>query len=166
MNIAKRIWNVVSTALVVLIVIIALFSVLGSLFGIREYMVMSGSMEPEYSVGDLAVVKKIDTADIKVGDVITFLLSDDVIATHRVTEVVRSEDDGQLRFRTKGDMNDTGDGLVHNKNVLGIAIFRIPKLGYAVNFIQNPPGIYFAIIIVILLLVFAFIPDSKKKNNV
>lgn len=75
------------------------------------------------------------------------MLDENTVATHRVVEVVPDEDDpSTLRFRTKGDANDAEDGsLVHYKNVIGTPVFTIPKLGYAANYIQHPPGLYVAI---------------------
>ena len=54
----KKIWNVISTALVVLIVLCAVFLMGSRLLGYQVFNVISGSMEPEYSVGDLIYVKR------------------------------------------------------------------------------------------------------------
>ena len=79
----KKIWNIVSTTLVVLIVLCAVFLVGSRIMGYQVYTVLSGSMEPEYSVGDLLYVKKVDVNKIGVGDPITFILNEDlVVATH------------------------------------------------------------------------------------
>ena len=42
----KRIWNIVTSALVALVVLLAVVLVGVRLFGLRTYAVMSGSMEP------------------------------------------------------------------------------------------------------------------------
>ena len=56
------------------------------------------------------------------------------------------EDPAVVRFRTKGDANETEDGgLVHYKNVIGTPVFTIPYLGFVANYIQHPPGMYVAI---------------------
>lgn len=83
-----------------------------------------------------------DPTTIRPGQVITFMLDENTVATHRVVEVVPDEDDpSTLRFRTKGDANDAEDGsLVHYKNVIGTPVFTIPKLGYVANYIQHPPA--------------------------
>lgn len=129
--------------------------------GLRVYTVLSGSMEPNYHVGALIYVKSVDPEELEAGDVITFMLDEDTIATHRIVEVVPDEEDASvLRFRTKGDANDAEDGgLVHCKNVIGTPIFTIPKLGYLANYIQHPPGTYVAISVGAILLVLVFIPD-------
>lgn len=167
----KKVWNVVSSILVALVVIFAALLVGARLFGLQVFTVLSGSMEPAYHTGSLIYVKKVDPATIKVGQAITFLLAEDTVATHRVIEVVPDEEDPTvLRFRTKGDANDSPDGgLVHYKNVIGVPVFTIPYLGYVANYIQQPPGMYVAISAGAILLLLVFLPDlfsdDKKKPS-
>ena len=125
---AKKLLQIISTILVALVVLLAVALVGVRLAGIRTFTVLSGSMEPTYHVGSLIYVKKVDSAAIRPGQVITFMLDENTVATHRVVEVVPDEDDpSTLRFRTKGDANDAEDGsLVHYKNVIGTPVFTIP----------------------------------------
>ena len=173
----RKIWNAVSTALVVLVVILALLLVGARLVGLQVFTVLSGSMEPTYHTGALIYVKKVDPYTIQAGQPITFMLDEDTIATHRVVAVVPDEKDPSvIRFRTKGDANAAEDGgLVHYKNVLGTPVFSIPYLGYMANYIQHPPGMYVAISIGAVLLLLLFLPDifaeekktpgKKRQNN-
>lgn len=158
---AKKIWNAVSTVLVVIAVALAIALAGVRLVGLRVYSVLSGSMEPNYHTGSLIYVKKVDATQLKAGDVITFMLDEDTVATHRIVEVVPDADDASvLRFRTKGDANDSADaGLVHCKNVIGSPIFTIPYLGYFAEYIQHPPGTYVAIAVGAMLLLIVFLPD-------
>ena len=166
MNALKKIWNIVSTALVVLMVLCAVFLMGSRLLGFRCFNIISPSMEPEYGVGDLIYVKEVDPATIQEGDVITFLVNEDlVVGTHRVVRV----DAENQHFYTKGDANDVEDQApVHFNNVIGVPMFSIPLLGYVSNFIQNPPGMYITIGIGILLILIVFVPDMvvKKKEEV
>ena len=118
---AKKLLQIISTILVALVVLLAVALVGVRLAGIRTFTVLSGSMEPTYHVGSLIYVKKVDSTTIRPGQVITFMLDENTVATHRVVEVIPDEDDpSTLRFRTKGDANDAEDGsLVHYKNVIG-----------------------------------------------
>lgn len=168
----KRIWNWVTTALVSVVVILALLLVGARLIGLQVFTVLSGSMEPEYHVGSLIYVKEVDPFELKSGDVITFMLDKDTVATHRIVEVVPDQEDPSvIRFRTKGDANDAEDGtLVHYENVLGSPVFAIPKLGYIAEYVQNPPGTYIAISAGAILLLLVFLPDlfgdgKKKEEN-
>ena len=164
-NTLKKIWNIVSTALVVIMVLCAVFLMGSRVMGYQCFTVISGSMEPKYSVGDLIYVKKVDANTIKVGDDITFILNEDlVVATHRVVRI----DAENQRLYTKGLANEIEDSdPVHFNNVIGVPQFSIPKLGYVSDFVQNPPGMYITIGIGIILILAVFLPDmiGKKKNE-
>ena len=174
----KKILNVISTILVVIVVVLALLLVGARFIGLNVYTVLSGSMEPTYHVGSLIYVKDVDTDELKTGDVITYMLDEDTIVTHRIVDVIPDETDPSIiRFQTKGDANDSVDGsLVHYKNVIGTPVFSIPKLGYLANYIQKPPGRYIAISAGAIILLLVFLPDlfsdddksekkKKKQNN-
>ena len=162
-NTLKKIWNIVSTALVVLIVLCAVFLMGSRLLGFQCYNVISPSMEPEYLVGDLIYVKEVDPTTIKEGDVITFIVNEDlVVGTHRVVRV----DAENQRFYTKGDANEIEDqSPVHFNNVIGVPRFSIPKLGYVSDFVQHPPGTYITVGVGVLLILAVFLPDLIKKKK-
>lgn len=173
-NKIKKIWDAVTTVLVAVVIILALLLAGVRLVGLQVFSVLSGSMEPTYHVGSLIYVKTVDYTELESGDVITFMLDEETVATHRIVEVVPDEEDSTvLRYRTKGDANDAEDGsLVHYKNVIGTPVFTIPKLGYLADYIQNPPGMYLAISAGAILLILVILPDifasdeeSKKKRK-
>ena len=166
-NTIKKIWNAVTTVLVILIVILAVLLVGVRLVGFRVFTVLSGSMEPTYHVGSLIYVKDVDYRQLEAGDVITFMLDENTVATHRIIQVVPDEDEPEvLRYATQGDANDAPDGtLVHYKNVIGTPVFTIPQLGYVANYIQNPPGTYIAISGAAILLLLMFLPDLFSDDE-
>lgn len=159
----KKIWDRVATVLVVLVVIFAVFLMGSRLVGLQVYNIVSPSMEPHYSVGDLIYVKSVDPDSVKVGDPITFVLNEDlVVATHRVVAI----DSENRQFTTKGDANKTEDAApVHFNNLIGVPVFAIPLMGYVSAFIQKPPGMYIAIAFGIVLLAVVFLPDILAKKN-
>ena len=171
----KKIWNVISSILVALVVLLALLLVGARVVGLQVFTVLSGSMEPTYHTGSLIYVKKVDPYTITDGQPITFMLDENTVATHRVVGIVPDEEDPTvIRFRTKGDANEAEDGsLVHYKNVIGTPVFTIPYLGYVADYIQHPPGMYVAISAGAVLLLLVFIPDvfasdkdeEKKKKR-
>lgn len=173
----KKIWNVLSSILVALVVLLALLLVGARVVGLQVFTVLSGSMEPTYHTGSLIYVKKVDPYTITDGQPITFMLDENTVATHRVVGIVPDEEDPTvIRFRTKGDANEAEDGsLVHYKNVIGTPVFTIPYLGYVADYIQHPPGMYIAISAGAVLLLLVFIPDifadgkdkeqDKKKKS-
>lgn len=187
----KKIWNVASTVIVILVVLCAVFLMGSRLVGFQCYTVLTGSMEPVYSPGDLIYVKHvygkdiagisdpaelerakkdkintvqnlIDEGKIKVGDPITFMLNETTVATHRIVEI----DEENHKFRTKGDANETTETVLF-LNLVGKVYFSIPALGIVSNYIQNPPGMYIAIAAGIVLIILVFLPDmlGKKKKG-
>ena len=160
----KKIWDIASGILVAIVVIFAVLLMGARVAGLQVYNVISGSMEPQYSVGDLLYVKTVDPDSVQVNDVITFVLNEQlVVATHRVVEI----DSENRLFTTKGDRNETVDAApVHFNNLIGTPVFHIPLLGYVSDFIQHPPGTYIAIGGVGLLVAAVFLPDLFKKKNV
>lgn len=163
----KKLWDIFTTVLTVAFVLLAVALVGVRLFGLQVFSVLSGSMEPEYHVGSLIYVKEVDYTQLKSGDVISYMLSEDTVSTHRIVEVVPDQDDSTvLRYQTKGDANEAADGtLVHYKNVIGTPVFTIPYLGYVVDFIQKPPGTYAAIAIGAVVLALLFLPDLFREEE-
>ena len=166
----KKTANILSTLAVILALVLVLLLVAPRVFGMHVFTVLSGSMEPSYPVGSLIYVKSVDPFQLKEGDVITFLLDEDTVATHRIVDIVPDdEEDSVIRFRTKGDANDAEDGsLVHCRNVVGTPIFTIPKLGYFADYIQHPPGMYIAVSAAAIVLLILLLPDllfREKEAN-
>ena len=107
-------------------------------FGIKPFVVVTGSMEPAIYGGDLVITKTVDPAKLKAGDVISFKNGNSVI-THRIIELAEKE--GTPAFITRGDANNTKDeDLISHSQVEGIYLFRIGKLGNLAMFMQTPAG--------------------------
>lgn len=161
----KKVWDVISTTLVILIVLCAVFLMGSRLMGYQVFNVISGSMEPMYSVGDLIYVKEVKPHEIEEGMPITYVLNEDlVVATHMVIEI----DEENQHFYTQGLANETPDATpVHFNNVIGVPKFGIPLLGYVSDFIQNPPGMYITLAGGAILIAAVFLPDliGKKKEE-
>ena len=163
----KLVWKIVSNSFVAIIIALTLLIAGVRLFGIKPYTVLSGSMEPTYHVGSLIYVKKVDPLTLKEGDPVTFMVNQNTVATHRIIEVIPDESDPSvMRYRTKGDNNETPDGeAVHSKNVIGKPIFTIPYLGYLANFVQTSPGRYIALGACLVLLVLIMFGDNKTDKT-
>lgn len=168
----QKIWNTASTILLVIIAVAVLLLVGCRLLGLKAFVVLSGSMEPAYHTGSVIYVKSTDANALENGEVITFYVTDKVVATHRIVEVVK--ENGSVQYRTKGDANDVADGsLVSPKDVIGTPVFSVPYLGYALSYIQSPPGIYVALAAGAWMVLFIFLPslifekgnDKKSKSK-
>ena len=146
MNAFKKAWDAFTTILVVIIVLFALALVGARFAGLKVFTVLSGSMEPAYHTGSLIYVKEVDYTTLKEGDVITFAISEDMVATHRIVGIVPDDED---------------------PSVLRSPVFNIPYMGYVVNYIQHPPGTYVSIAAGAIILLLAFLPDlfADEEEN-
>ena len=119
---------------------ILMFSIIGAkmrgevpkVFGHSVMKIVSGSMETEIPEGSYILIKEIDPAEVKEGDVITFFSSDYAIYglpnTHRVVEppIVT---DGGIEFVTRGDANPTNDKVTaRGDRLIGIYVRRLDGL--------------------------------------
>ncbi len=125
----------------------------------HSYVVLSGSMEPTLSPGDVTIVDAADPATIEQGDVITYLRDGETrTTTHRVVEV--TERDGEPAFRTKGDANEDADqGVVLASQVRGrimtvgghLVVF--PFVGYVIQFANTQTGFALLFVVPLVLLI-------------
>lgn len=166
MKVGKIIYNIISTFILIVVIALAILLVLVRLVGYTPYAVLSGSMEPLYSVGSTVYVKSVEAEDIEVGDVITFTMADgSTVVTHEVVEI--DEEMGQ--YYTKGLANDTQDGAPTTiDHIIGEVHFGIPYLGYISSYITTPPWIYIiiclALIWILLLYMVETWEDEKHEN--
>ena len=124
----------------------------------NAYIVLSGSMEPEIGIGDIVISTDVKQEDIKVGDIISFQTRG-MMVTHRVTEI--NEEDGVVRYTTKGDNNNTEDmGTITYESVVGKYNYKIPKVGYVVLFIQQN-----LIAVIAVFIFFAVFMLTKPQNE-
>lgn len=159
----KKAFNIITSILVAILVIIATSLAFAKVLGAGAYTVLSGSMEPVYHVGSLIYVKNVDVEDLKAGDPITFAMSEELVATHRIVDVIETEDG--TAFVTKGDANDTNDANpVNYRNVIGKPVFSVPYLGYAISFVRRPPGLFIAVAAVAIILLINIIKSQFGRE--
>ena len=134
-----------------------------SFFGWKPFIVLSGSMESEIYSGDIVVVKEVDTNTLKENDVIAFK-NDDIVITHRIVETVN--DNGQVKYITKGDNNNTQDrDYVLPENVEGLYQFKVSNLGNLAMFIQTPTGMLVCLSIPLILLILVQIVENSRNKK-
>lgn len=114
------------------------------------YIIVSGSMEPIIKINDAIVIKRTDSTNIKVGDVITYKSVEPsyygIMITHRVIDIIN--ENGEIKYITKGDHNETRDiNPISVDQVYGKVIMRIPKIGYIQYFLATAYGWIIAIVI-------------------
>jgi len=132
-----------------------------SLFGIKQYVVMTGSMEPNYNIGDLIVVKHVKQDEIKIDDVITFDVGNDRdTISHRVIDT--KEQDGNIQYQTKGDNNNAPDTeLVDYDQIQGKVIFKISKFGMILTELTTGTGA----IVIVAIAILSYLRASRSEEK-
>ena len=101
----RKICNFLTTILILVLLVLAIVLIVPRLMGYQSLAVLSGSMEPEISVGSIVFIKETEPADLEVGDVITYRLSGNTLVTHRIIE----KDEVVEQFITQGDASRKSD---------------------------------------------------------
>jgi len=115
------------------------------------YMVRSESMKPAINMGDMIVsgpAGGVLSPEIGPGAIVTYQMGDNLV-THRVLSV-----DGGI-LTTKGDaVEDPDSHTVETSQVVGVYLFRVPKLGYVHAFMHTRPGLLLLFILAGVLVAF------------
>ncbi len=111
-------------------VTVSVFSILIIWFAVGVFpvfptVILTGSMEPAIRPGDVAILRKVDSSELRVGDVIQYWRGD-LFTVHRIIHI---EPTGE--FQTKGDNNNAPDpGLVKPEQVRGKLVAVVPRVGF------------------------------------
>ena len=138
-----------------------------SLAGYRVFRVITGSMEPEYEVGEVVISKQVDVNEIKVGDDIVYLGKNGEYAgkiiMHSVIEI-NTDENGNLFFHAKGlHSSSVEDPHISEEQIYGVVIYKSVFLTTMYNLATNIYSIFVIIIILVLNVFIAF--NTPKKNQ-
>lgn len=158
----KKICNVLSTIIIVCLVVLAAVLFVPRMLGYQEYAVLSGSMVPKIQVGSLVYDKAMNQNDYKVGQIVTYKLSEKTLVTHRIVKV----DKAKQTVTTRGDANNTDDGAaVPYSNIVGSYKFNIPYLGYMSIYGRTPIGIGVVCGLLIIIILLNFLSDVFSNGE-
>ena len=136
--------------------------------GVGATVVLSGSMEPSLSTGDLLFITKKDTYEV--GDIVVFQ-SNRIAVVHRIIELreetVEGENGEETQWVaiTQGDANNTPDDPIVLDQIKGAVAFRIPLVGYLVNMIKTPLGTIIIAAAALFLLERSFHKEKAKDDD-
>lgn len=165
----KKIWNIVKTVVVWLIVAFAVFMMIftlisvntfdkneRSIFGFKFFVVQTDSMSAtHFDAGDIVISKEVDVSTLKEGDVITFISESShnygETVTHRIRKVT-TDKNGSIAFVTYGTTTDTDDEALATV-VVGKYVGKIPNLGAFFLFLKTTPGYIVCILVPFLILI-------------
>lgn len=129
-----------------------------SVFNIKTFCIISGSMEPTIHVNDVVLIKEVTQNEINNGDIISFNSGGDII-THRIINIENAES-GMLLYTTKGDANNVEDEeKIIFEDIEGKYVGKIPKIGKIIIALKNKVVLAF----VLSLLVCIYIIEQKAS---
>ncbi|MGO1510340.1 MAG: signal peptidase I [Actinomycetaceae bacterium] len=156
--------GVVTVLAVVAVLVAAAAFIVPRFLGWVPLTILSPSMEPAYSPGDVVVVDP-DRDEPRVGDVITFQpeSNDPTLITHRVIGVSIG-DGGIVGVTTQGDNNDAPDEQVRIEQVQGTVVYGVPWVGHLTQ-PEVRPWLGGAAIAVVVWVVISSILGGRNKDG-
>ena len=141
-----------------------LAAALPRLWGYQSYVIYGGSMEPTIKVGSLILAKPANLDDLEVGDIIAFRSPNEVTVSHRIVGI--REEDGQRYFQTKGDASTGGDPTeVSLEDGVHRLAYKLPYLGYFVDFAKSTLGIVLLVVLPAARLVALQLTQGRKDRD-
>ena len=125
-------------------------------FGVGASVVLSGSMEPVLSVGDLLIVKEQESYEV--GDIVVYQ-NGTMPVVHRIVEISGDE------VTARGDANNANDEPVPLAAIKGEVVNVIPKLGHVVWMLKSPAAILIMLAAAVLLVEESFRSDKAEKEE-
>lgn len=125
-------------------------------FGIGFSTVLSGSMEPSLSVGDMLIIKGQD--NYQIGDIVVY-------QSGRMPVVHRIEDISEEMVTTKGDANDTSDEPFPLQNIKGEVVAVIPWVGNLLWAFKSPIVLILTLVLAVLLIEMSFRKGKEQKEE-
>jgi signal peptidase len=118
----------------------------------RTLTVLSASMKPTFSPGDVVIVRPEPIQRLRVGQVISYRVPVGVhqVETHRVVAILRGKGTDTPVIQTKGDNNTVVDPWTAQLN--GTTVWRleavVPKVGYAINLMRDRTFHLFSVVLI------------------
>ena len=163
----NKVLKVISNIIYVIIFIIVLLLLIMVIFqrtsnnemaigGYRIFVVATGSMVPEYNVGDVLLSKEVDPSELKEGDNIAYKGAigsfDGKIITHKIKKIEKEGEN--YKIITQGVANTGEDPEIDQTQILGKITYKIVILSWFEKIVSNNYAFYCIIFIPIALLIF------------
>ena len=125
-------------------------------FGVGASVVLSGSMEPTLSVGDLLIFT--EQEKYMVGDVVVYQ-SGRTPVVHRIVAMDAES------VVTRGDANNASDIPFTPDQIKGKVNLVIPLIGHLFLALKTPVGTLLTVAVALLLMELSFRKERKEKQN-
>jgi signal peptidase len=179
-NTSKRVLRIIKRILVWVAVIAAvsmvIFTIVSAtifnrndrdLFGYKAFIVRSDSMSAtDFKAGDLILIKEVDPATLKEGDIIAYQSrateNYGEVITHKIRTLTTTED-GVPAFITYGTTTGVDDAVpVTYEYVLGKHAGTIPGIGKFFSFLKTTPGYIVCILLPFLILIVVQVINTAR----
>lgn len=159
----RRVVLTLWAGLIVLVFSLVAISHVAPALGYDLVIIKGPSMEPTIPVGSLAFERQVEIADLAPGQVVTFVLPNRVVVTHRITRI--GDANGEVLIETQGDANAAPDPAMHPAaGVTGLVVGHLPIAGYLLAFLAVPVGMLSAISFLGSILVLAWLLEEFEAD--
>ncbi len=167
-----RLGKIISTIICIIILFLIVFNAtliiesyinpnkLPSFLGIKNFVIVSESMEPTINTNDVIFITNTSKESLEVGDIISFRTGG-YINTHRIIRI--EEKNGEEVYITKGDNNNSEDKTpVEFQDIEGKYLFRLPGFGKVTEILKNKVTL---VILLFFLVIISYyqVRISKRK---
>lgn len=101
-------------------------------------MFRTGSMSPTIPAGSVAVVQRVDAAQVEIGDVVTVDREGELPVTHRVTSVEAGASESERIITMRGDANATDDPFPYTVTSVRTVLSSIPGIASVIVGMGDP----------------------------
>lgn len=173
-KVIRIVFKILYQILVILCLVVAAVIVLQkvtdsnkSIAGYRIFRVITGSMEPEYDVGEVVISKETDPQKIKVGNDIVYFGTygeyNGKIIMHSVVGIDEDEN-GNLNFHAKGlHSASVEDPQIKASQIYGVVKFKSKILTVLYKWATNIYSLFIIITVLSLNVFISFRVSGKKK---
>ena len=143
-------------------------------FGYQVMVVLTDSMEPEYPVGCMLFIQKVEPSELQIGDDITFYYTDKMVYTHRLYEI--TDEGGQLVYHAHGinkESTQCGGGVPADCTyqhqdftadvILGKVVGKSVFAGGVYSFMTSIPGLLVLLLLPTTYIIVSTMFDLYKK---
>lgn len=137
-------------------------------WGVTASTVLTDSMQPSFSAGDLVLTRPVPATDLEVGH-IAVLRVEDGLRAHRILEVLPGE--ASITLVTRGDANELVDLpiAVTSSARVPVVLWRIPGVGRVAQLFARPAvsttGLALLLVANALAVALVLFPRSRRERG-
>lgn len=171
MKLLLKIIKGIITAFLLVVLILVIFQKITknkiTIGNIYIFQVVSESMIPDYKLGDIIVVKKVNPSILEIGDDVTYLGKSSnlngLTITHRI--INKEEINGKFYFVTKGIANEVEDPGINEDDIYGKVIYNTIVFSFVGRLMTNPLAYYLLFISVGTFFAYDVITSFVLKED-